>query len=441
MIAPVMKHLATMGLLLAGLAIGVLCGGDQAGADSADELQLGAPLDDRQLGGTGVNHDNMQDIVKEETPEIESGRLSGEALHLALTRRCAAYSLLRQLDSALADCNRVLTVDPGNGRALALRSHIELQQAQFAPALADLDHAIGGGALAPDDLGYAYLLRAIARQALGDGAQAIADLRQAVTLDPSLQRLYQDIGRQLLHGRSSDSLDEALAADPVTAFGYLDRGTQRRDRGQFDLAIADFDRALQLEPQLPEAIYGRAEAHYYKGENDAALADLGLALGLNPQLSGAVAAQAYAQYNAGDFAAAAAGFAGQAKALPSDPYLPLWADAARRRAPAGAAAGFDLAGELDRRLAKLNGDAWPRPLLLHFVGKLAATDLLKAAKSGDAAEQGRRLCEADFFLGTRALIGDKKTAARQLLQDAAAICPPATRERITAQTELDRLAK
>jgi len=411
-----------------------------APAAAADELPLGDPLDERQLGDTAVNRDNMQDVVKTETPRIESGALSTDDLRAALTRRCAAYSLLRQLDRASADCDRAVQIAPGDGRALALRSHIALQRAAFAPALADLDEAIGSG-LPADDLGYAYLLRAIAHQALGDEAPAIADLRQAMTIEPTLQKLYQDIGRELLHGRPSDALDEALAADPVTAYGYLDRGTRRLGRGQFDLAIADFDAAVAREPRLAEALAGRGEARYYKGDNDGALVDLQQALDINPKLSSAAVARAYAQYTAGDYAAAGAGFAQQAKAFLSDSYAPLWADLASRRASAGIAAKVNLAHEIDRRLARHDGNAWPRPLLQFFAGKIGSTAVVKAAKSGDPARQTRQQCEADFFLGTRALIDRNMDTARRLLQEAADSCPPTTRERITAQTDLARLAR
>src|SRR5262249_59120946 len=116
--------------------------------------------------------------------------------------------------------------------------------------------------------------RASGPQALGDEARAIADLRQAMTIEPTLQHLYQDIGRELLHGRPSDALDEALAADPVTAYGYLDRGTRRLGRGQFDLAIADFDAAVAHEPRLAEALAGRGDARCYKGDNAGGLVDL-----------------------------------------------------------------------------------------------------------------------------------------------------------------------
>ena len=425
--------------LLLWLAVAARLALAPAAAAAADELPLGDPLDERQLGDTAVNRDNMEDVVKTETPRIESGALSADDLRAALTRRCAAYSLLRRLDRASADCDRALSIAPGDGRALALRSHIALQRAAFAPALADLDKAIGGG-LPADDLGYAYLLRAIAHQALGDEAPAIADLRQAMTLEPTLQNLYQNIGRELLHGRPSDALDEALAADPVTAYGYLDRGTRRLGRGQFDLAIADFDAAVAREPRLAEAFAGRGEARYYKGDNDGALGDLQQALDINPHLSDAAAALAYAHYNAGDYAAAAAGFARQAKALPSDSYAPLWADLARRRAPAGTAAELNLAHEIDRRVARLDGGSWPRPLLLSFAGQLGPAAVLKAAAAGDPARKARQHCEADFFLGTRALIARDTDTARRLLQEAADGCPLVTRERIAAQTDLARLA-
>ncbi len=43
--------------------------------------------------------------------------------------------------------------------------------------------------------------------------------------------------------------DQALAADPTLREAYLHRGVAYRGNGNFDRALADFDKVIQLEPQ------------------------------------------------------------------------------------------------------------------------------------------------------------------------------------------------
>src|SRR5262249_26114488 len=67
---------------------------------------------------------------------------------------------------------------------------------------------------------------------------------------------------------------------------YFARGTahlEAFDFDSFDSAIADFTRAIEIEPNDASAYTNRGSAHYEKGEFDHAIADLNKALELNPK--------------------------------------------------------------------------------------------------------------------------------------------------------------
>ena len=79
-------------------------------------------------------------------------------------------------------------------------------------------------------------------------------------------------------------------SDPVSC---NNRGIAHYSRGQFDLAIADFSKALEINPKFAEASNNRGIAYYSKGRFDLAIADFNKALEINPEY-----AEAY--YNRGD---------------------------------------------------------------------------------------------------------------------------------------------
>ncbi len=67
--------------------------------------------------------------------------------------------------------------------------------------------------------------------------------------------------------------DKAIELDPKLAVAYNNRGWAYNEIGQWNLAIIDLDKAIELDPELAMAYYNRGTAYYYKGEIDNAIAD------------------------------------------------------------------------------------------------------------------------------------------------------------------------
>ena len=91
--------------------------------------------------------------------------------------------------------------------------------------------------------------------------------------------------------------DQAIALQPDNANYFDHRGNIWRDRGRFERAIEDYDKALMLAPDFAFAFYNRAQAQYLAGRfslrgliqeklgaRDLAIADLRRATELNPGL-------------------------------------------------------------------------------------------------------------------------------------------------------------
>ena len=60
------------------------------------------------------------------------------------------------------------------------------------------------------------------------------------------------------------------------------RGVAYTTKRQLDLAIADFDKALEIEPKMVGTYLNRGAAYYGKRQCDRAIADYNAALKINP---------------------------------------------------------------------------------------------------------------------------------------------------------------
>ena len=83
-----------------------------------------------------------------------------------------------------------------------------------------------------------------------------------------------DYYSRLLKGRTLRTSQRAVV--------YLLRGESYKDKGEFGRAIRDFERALKLKPNYPQAYFFRGVCHEAEGRLDEAIKDVAKALELNP---------------------------------------------------------------------------------------------------------------------------------------------------------------
>jgi len=75
------------------------------------------------------------------------------------------------------------------------------------------------------------------------------------------------------HDKAIADFNKAIELDPADAEGYYNRGTAYGAKGEYDKAIADFNKVIDLDPEYALAYGTRGLAYYYKGEYDKAIAD------------------------------------------------------------------------------------------------------------------------------------------------------------------------
>ena len=86
--------------------------------------------------------------------------------------------------------------------------------------------------------------------------------------------------------------DRAIQVDPKDAAIYNNRGLAKQAKGDLDAAIVDFNRAMQLNPKDAVACGNRGNAKRDKGDLDGAIADYNRAIRFDPKY-------AYAYYDRG----------------------------------------------------------------------------------------------------------------------------------------------
>ena len=78
---------------------------------------------------------------------------------------------------------------------------------------------------------------------------------------------------------------KALDINPQFASAYINRGVAYAAQENYTLAIADYNSALTINPQLAEAYNNRGNAYRNQGEFEPAITDYNLALQINPKFA------------------------------------------------------------------------------------------------------------------------------------------------------------
>jgi tetratricopeptide (TPR) repeat protein len=239
---------------------------------------------------------------------------------IAYRNRALAKNIKDDADGALADYNRAIELDPKNASAFNNRGNIKKAKGDLDAAIADFTSAIGLNS----NLAVAYKNRGEAKQVKGDAAGAKEDLKRAGELDPQLrdeESSAASIDRGIAKGNEKESpastgtvedffnragakkaagdldgaiadYDRAIQIDPKDAAIYNNRGLAKQAKGDLDAAIVDFNRAIQLNPKDAVAYSNRGNAKRDKGDLDGAILDYNRAIRLDPKY-------AYAYYNRG----------------------------------------------------------------------------------------------------------------------------------------------
>ena len=136
----------------------------------------------------------------------------------------------------------------------------------YDAALAELNEAVALDPKQPNT----YFMRAAAYEAKKDHDKAIVDLDEAVRLDASRGDFY--MLRGIVFGQKGE-LDQKVKLDPQATIGFSKRADIYRQKKDYDRAIADYTEVIKLEPDKAKGYVDRGWIYVLKNDLDKALAD------------------------------------------------------------------------------------------------------------------------------------------------------------------------
>lgn len=156
-----------------------------------------------------------------------------------------------------------------------------LKTTRYTEAILSLDRAVS----LKRDLADAYLLRGRAQVALTNLDAGIQDFTKVIQLRPGspdafLERAGARLTQMDYQAVIADC-GEAIARDPQLAYAYTLRGMAFRETGNLSKSRDDFNRAVELSPDLNN-YFQRAATYQLLGEHGMAIADLNQMIAFYP---------------------------------------------------------------------------------------------------------------------------------------------------------------
>jgi lipoprotein NlpI len=174
------------------------------------------------------------------------------------------------------------------------------------------------------------------------------------------------------------------------------------EKGQYELAIADFDKTGTLAPNNQQALFARGCSHLMEAQASAAAEDFRRTIATDPKSVTSV-------------------------------YAALWLHLAESQLQTDDAAELGLAAKAT------DLSQWPGPVLKMDLREATDADVTAAAANAGAAMQKKETCEANFYIGEDANLNQQRDPAIARLKAAQDGCAKDSVEYRAAVAELRRL--
>jgi tetratricopeptide (TPR) repeat protein len=360
-----------------------------------------------------------------------------------------AEARVMPLSEYMAECSRNWIADPSvkinfdriRSRSYFLSGLARQAGGDSAGAIADQTRAIE---LDPDNFD-ACLARALARRSQGDAAGAEADFKRIDAFaDNSIAFLNRGAVRpEPEYDLAMADFNRVIEIDAYNSAAYNNRGYIKKVRGDHAGASADYNRAIELDPRYVVAYINRGNLKYDTGDPVGALADFDRALTLDPTRSRVYINRAYAKPRTGDQAGAIADCARAIELDPKDPILYHHRGTIHLNCGRFDEALTDFDREIELkpddstypqlyrqllqlRLGKPTTDfaanvsqwksAWPKNIGRFLMGNLDEAALLAAAETKHAEPVNGQKCEAFYYIGMMRLLNKDPAGAREFFQ-------------------------
>jgi tetratricopeptide (TPR) repeat protein len=208
---------------------------------------------------------------------IERSVGTSEGTRSVLKKRAALYEQLHLFDKAEEDLTRAFSLEPAEAKDFIDRGYFYMRRARYRDAFNDFME--GARRDAQDPLYIYGAARALAASREYDNA--VKFYGEAIKLDSSNGKFFLGRAEALVNlGRLKEALTDYDRAFNLGLKDKVDRLYAFSGRGyvslllqDYDGAVRNFDQALGIDPDAPNALLWRAHANERRGQLPAALHD------------------------------------------------------------------------------------------------------------------------------------------------------------------------
>jgi IMP dehydrogenase/GMP reductase/lipoprotein NlpI len=120
-------------------------------------------------------------------------------------------------------------------------------------------------------------------------------------MNPNLAQAYYNRGviyyNQQKYELALADYNKAINLNPNLAEAYVNRGLLYSKQQKYELGLADYNKAIDMNPNLAQAYYNRGVIYYNQQKYELALADYNKAIELNPNFAEAYVSRGILYYN------------------------------------------------------------------------------------------------------------------------------------------------
>jgi lipoprotein NlpI len=239
-------------------------------------------------------------------------------------------------------------------------------------------------------------------------------------------------GRGDLDGAIAE-FSKAIGLDPKNPLAYSARGNAKINTGELEDAIADHTKAIELDPTRRAPYINRGVAKVDKNDLDGAIADYSKAIALDPKGASAYLNRGNARLEKGDTAGARADYE-QAIQLAKD-------EAAYARFALFVLMSRQKTGQPAAELSSLVRrwkPGWKKTLGQFLAGEITEGEFFELSVQGDIKTVREQKCEAFYYSGAVRLIKGDVADARALFEKCVATQLHSFSEFQFARAELSR---